>query len=203
MHHSNSKKQRLLAAAHTLFLSNGYNGVKVDTICTTAHTAKGTFFYYFPTKQTIVLELLDKQLHDLSLVLYNELLALPDTSFFRLNHFINYLLSPLALTPECVQYFNLYHLPSWFESELEHRCQKHFYPIFYELLQSNNQIKALTHPQDKIASEVLYIGIQRYLHNHRNRLNDVIILKPITNTIQELLEKTLCLPSDSFSIPVP
>jgi TetR/AcrR family transcriptional repressor of nem operon len=46
-------KQKLLAAAFELFLENSYGGVSVDEICERAKVLKGSFYYFFRTKEDI------------------------------------------------------------------------------------------------------------------------------------------------------
>jgi AcrR family transcriptional regulator len=196
----NTKKQRLLSAAHILFLAEGYNGVKVEEICTAANTAKGTFFYYFPTKQAIVFDLLDQQLHALSRTTYDQLMSLPNNGLVRLNYFVEYMLSPMALTPESIKYFNMYRLPSWFESNICLLRNKYFYPIFHELIRSGKQESLFHITNSNVSSEILYMGIERYIHDHRNRLDDIVSLRQTMYAIQEVLEKSLCLTEGALAL---
>lgn len=82
-----SAKSRIVAAAWQLFYEKGYNGTTVDDIIELSDTSKGSFYYYFNTK--------DELLNTLSVILdefYEELEANmnPDmNSFVKLLH-INY-----------------------------------------------------------------------------------------------------------------
>lgn len=82
-----SAKSRIVAAAWQLFYEKGYNGTTVDDIIELSDTSKGSFYYYFNTK--------DELLNTLSVILdefYEELEANmnPDmNSFAKLLH-INY-----------------------------------------------------------------------------------------------------------------
>ena len=63
-----SVKSRIVSAAWQLFYEKGYNGTTVDEIIELSETSKGSFYYYFSTK--------DELLNTLSLVLdeyYEEL----------------------------------------------------------------------------------------------------------------------------------
>ena len=46
-------KQRILAAARSLFLEKGYNASSVDEICERANITKGSFFYHFKDKEAL------------------------------------------------------------------------------------------------------------------------------------------------------
>lgn len=61
-------KSRIVSAAWQLFYEKGYNGTTVDDIIELSGTSKGSFYYYFSTK--------DELLNTLSLILddyYEEL----------------------------------------------------------------------------------------------------------------------------------
>ncbi len=58
-------RERILAAAEECFARQGYEATSVAEICQQAGVSKGAFFHYFPTKQAVFLELLERWLADL------------------------------------------------------------------------------------------------------------------------------------------
>lgn len=48
------RKQELLEIAYDMFLSRGYEDTSVDEIIARAQIAKGTFYYYFPSKEMLL-----------------------------------------------------------------------------------------------------------------------------------------------------
>lgn len=48
------RRRELMAAAQALFEANGYGRTTVQDICQRAGVAKGTFFYYFATKEAML-----------------------------------------------------------------------------------------------------------------------------------------------------
>lgn len=56
------RKQELLKTAYELFLSKGYDSVSVDEIITKAGIAKGTYYYYFKSKEETLEEVIDMML---------------------------------------------------------------------------------------------------------------------------------------------
>jgi AcrR family transcriptional regulator len=52
--------ERLLACAIDLFVRNGYRGTALEVIATRAGLTKGAIYFYFKTKEAIMLRLLDE-----------------------------------------------------------------------------------------------------------------------------------------------
>ena len=53
------RKQELLLTAYKMFLTKGYDGASVDDIIEEAQIAKGTFYYYFESKEQILEEVIE------------------------------------------------------------------------------------------------------------------------------------------------
>ncbi len=52
-------RERILEAAVKVFATKGYHDAKVDDIVAESNTSKGSFYFYFPSKQDIFLALTD------------------------------------------------------------------------------------------------------------------------------------------------
>jgi TetR/AcrR family fatty acid metabolism transcriptional regulator len=52
-------RNRILEAAVNVFASKGYHDTRVDDIVRDSNTSKGSFYFYFPSKQDIFLALVD------------------------------------------------------------------------------------------------------------------------------------------------
>ena len=53
----NERKRQLLRAAEHLFAEKGYGATRISDICAAAGVAKGLFYWYFPTKESLFAEL--------------------------------------------------------------------------------------------------------------------------------------------------
>ena len=53
------RKLELLKIAYGIFLSRGYENTSVDEIIAEAQIAKGTFYYYFPSKEKLLEEVIE------------------------------------------------------------------------------------------------------------------------------------------------
>ena len=58
------RKQELLDIAYNLFLQKGYENTSVDEIILNAQIAKGTFYYYFKTKEQMLEEVIDRMVEE-------------------------------------------------------------------------------------------------------------------------------------------
>src|ERR1700741_268724 len=61
-------RDRLVAAARTLFDEKGFEATTVDEICARVDVSQKTFFNYFPTKQHVVREIAEVFLDDLGAI---------------------------------------------------------------------------------------------------------------------------------------
>ena len=52
------RKQELLQIAYRMFISRGYENTSVDEIIAEADIAKGTYYYYFETKEQMLEEVI-------------------------------------------------------------------------------------------------------------------------------------------------
>ncbi len=52
-------RERILQASRKLFWQRSYDDVSVDTICKVAGVHKGSFYHFFPSKEALVMEILD------------------------------------------------------------------------------------------------------------------------------------------------
>ena len=59
------RKQQLLRTAEELFAAAGYEQTRIADICSAAGVAKGLFYWYFPTKESLFAELVRSMRHEL------------------------------------------------------------------------------------------------------------------------------------------
>ncbi len=56
----NKTKKRILDKAERLFITRGYEKTSVNSIIASSGTSKGTFYYYFDSKETVLEEISDR-----------------------------------------------------------------------------------------------------------------------------------------------
>ena len=58
------RKQELLEIAYRMFIQKGYEETSIDEIIAEAHIAKGTYYYYFPSKEATLEEVINMMIND-------------------------------------------------------------------------------------------------------------------------------------------
>lgn len=79
---SQETRALILNAAQNLFARSGYDATGVADICQEAGVSKGAFYYHFPSKQALFLDLLDEWLKGLDFqlkLLRQDNLDIPDS----------------------------------------------------------------------------------------------------------------------------
>ena len=57
------RKQELLNIAYQMFIQKGYEETSIDEIIAEAHIAKGTYYYYFPSKEAALEAIIDMMIN--------------------------------------------------------------------------------------------------------------------------------------------
>lgn len=60
----NERKQELLKIAYNMFLNKGYDNTSVDDIINEAQIAKGTYYYYFESKEAMLEEVINMMINE-------------------------------------------------------------------------------------------------------------------------------------------
>lgn len=100
------RKKELTQIAYELFLTKGYENTSVDEIISKAGIAKGTFYYYFESKEQTLEEVINMIIYKCVLKAKQVL----DTDLPIEQKFLNVILS-LRVSPEEIEFQNVIHIP--------------------------------------------------------------------------------------------
>ena len=73
---NNERKQELLKIAYNMFLSKGYDNTSIDDILGEAKIAKGTYYYYFESKEKTLEEVINMMINN-EILSAKEILNMP------------------------------------------------------------------------------------------------------------------------------
>ncbi len=100
------RKKELTQIAYELFLTKGYENTSVDEIISKAGIAKGTYYYYFESKEQTLEEVINMIVYKCVLKAKQVL----DTDLPIEQKFLNVILS-LRVSPEEIEFQNVIHIP--------------------------------------------------------------------------------------------
>ena len=72
----NNRKQQLLKIAYNMFLNKGYDDTSIDDIIKEAQIAKGTYYYYFESKEATLEEVINMMISE-EVAIAKEVLNMP------------------------------------------------------------------------------------------------------------------------------
>ena len=73
---NNERKQELLKIAYNMFLNKGYDNTSIDDIINEAKIAKGTYYYYFESKEATLEEVINMMINE-EITIAKEVLNMP------------------------------------------------------------------------------------------------------------------------------
>ena len=196
------RRQAILSAAEELFLQQGFENTQVSQIVKQIGAAQGTFYNYFSSKEaalTVIFENIWEQF------LQNVAACTPPgPPVSRLQFTLASLFQPPEVNPMPSERWQA--LTRLIEHPLAHQ-------LFDQARMQALQPRILNIIQDGIADgsfqpytftpesvEILFMGINTYLHEHADEFSDPTALVRHITAIQEVLSRSLGLPPGSIQL---
>ncbi len=193
-----SKKEQLMAAARRLFLKNGYVETLTCSVCREAAVAKGTFFYYFNTKQDIVIDLLEEQLWQQAAELYLRL-----NKGFRPLHKLKILLEaltdPRLYAPESMAYFKSSPPPDWFLYHIHDFHKKYLIPIVQDVLLQGKSDECFSINNADVTAGMLFLCAEHCMKLRLSEQPAEMEQSPL-HLLERFTEQLLCLEHGSIEL---
>ncbi len=191
MNQDKTKKTILVNSAKTIFMEKGYAKTTVDEICSLAGVAKGTFFYYFETKQHIILDMINKYILDIK----NE--------FCKNLSYTTCVLEKLDLALDiifCTKRVNFLDFDfenneniNWMEKKLYESKLEMLNPILYDIILEGKNLRVFNVENVEIACSVLLNGLNAYYSIKQNSFSDPKLCKKIYKGVDEIINKVLAI----------
>ena len=191
------RRLEIIQTAEKLFRENGYSNTPVDAIITEMGVAKGTFYYYFKSKEAVLSAIVDYQLD--TLVKTAQQIA-DDESMDAVTK-LSLLLSDSHIgnedTDEIVEYL---HLPANRQLHEETNIQTvlKLSPIFAQIIEQGNKEKSFKVKYPLETMQFLLAGGQFLLDSGLfDFTREEILERRIA--MQEMVEKTFSVPPGTFN----
>jgi AcrR family transcriptional regulator len=176
-------KMLILSSARTLFSEKGYDATPVEEICELAGIAKGTFFYYFESKQSIVRYILAMQMDEYRNQLMQQMNSLQD-AISRVEYFIAALIEQAETAPETDCYFK--DRPAdWYETVVREERARTLLPLLEEVVEEGLEQGYFHVKNPEVCAAVAFYGIDSLLKKSSADNPDLI------SGIREMTAKTL------------
>ncbi len=191
------RRSEILAAAGELFRHQGYVQTTVDAIIQKAGVAKGTFYYYFKSKEDI----LDALVHDMVDQLCGEYQKIADNPTYSVMDKVRQMLRGQNQLPEKEsELMDGLHRPE--NRELHERINiaiiRKISPIFAEVIEQGNR-ESVFHVKNALETiQFLLAGSQFLLESGLFQWSQEEQLKR-TETMQTIIERSLGAEPGSFS----
>lgn len=176
-------KMLILASARTLFSEKGYENTPVEEICTLAGVAKGSFFYYFTSKQYIVRYILASHMEEVRDKILGQIETFGD-AMSKAEFFISAMIEQRDSKTEPQLYFKKDE-PEWFKTVLEEERSQVLYPLFEQIVFEGIEQGLFKMKNPYVCSSIAYLGIDAFLKKSEQDDNS------LKKGIREITAKTL------------
>lgn len=185
-------KMLILSSARTLFSEKGYDETAVEEICALAGVAKGTFFYYFESKQYIVRYILSKQMEEYRDKLSEQMDTFKD-AISKMEYFISALIELSDIGTETESYFKSKDT-DWFKSVVNEERMKALFPLLEGIVDEGIEKGFFKVKNPNVCTAIAFLGIDAYLHFDARKDDDT------RNGIREITAKTLGIKESALAI---
>lgn len=185
-------KMLILGSARTLFSEKGYEQTRVEEICKLAGVAKGSFFYYFPSKQYIVRYILAAHMQENKIRFQSQLETFSD-AMSKAEFFIAAMIEQRETEIEPELYFKNGE-PEWFKTVIDEERMEALYPLFEEIVLQGIREGFFKVKNPYVCTQIAYLGIDAYLHKSEQKD------ERLKKGIREIAAKTLGVKEAAFVI---
>lgn len=176
-------KMLILSSARTLFSEKGYDETAVEEICALAGVAKGTFFYYFESKQSIVRFILSMQLEEYSIKLREQMDTLKD-AISKMEYYITAFIEQSDIGTEPETYFKQRD-SDWFKAVVKDERMNALFPLLEDVIAEGMEQGFFKVKNPVVCAAIAFLGIDAYLHHDMRKDEE------LKKGIREMTAKTL------------
>lgn len=193
------RKNEILDAAEELFNQNGFDNTPVSEIVNKVGVAQGTFYYYFNTKDDIIIALLERSFNHVENKVNEIFVNNTLTPLQKLEFILKMIIAPQGNDNDMESYFKMD------ENEKIHQKRdflffEKFEPIIEIIVKEGIKKGVFDVFEYKEISKILFLGIDKYIHIYYHTFNDKKEFSTKVKAIAELLEKVLGIKKGSLKL---
>ncbi|TDX51515.1 TetR/AcrR family transcriptional regulator [Orenia marismortui] len=184
------RKNEILDVAEELFAKKGFDNTPVSKIVNKVGVAKGTFYYYFDSKEDIIVAILERRFNYIKKKINTVINDKTYTPIKKLEMLLMELIFPHK---EGNNHINNIKID---ENEKIHQKRdvlffEIFEPYIEMVIKEGVERGSFNTNNIEETSKILFLGIDRYIHIFYNTLNDKKILDKRIKAITEVIERVL------------
>lgn len=193
-----SKRDRLLEVGEELFLSQGYDETKVSHIVKRIGVAQGTFYYYFESKDALLLDIITNKFREIACQLMGMIDYYKDFTIV-VEHLVISCFDPCKERQEA-EYLSHF-LSADYHSILDNRWRNMLEPVLEKLFESSKNIQytGLKYPQEVMYMLMSGINISLTKTFYETTVSQEKIITQLA-AIEELIQNALKLKPGSLNI---
>ncbi len=184
------RRNTILNEAEKLFIEEGFEKATVKEIAERAGVAKGTFYYYFDTKEDIINALLDKRYSNTEEKAQHILENDKYTPLEKLEKVILRLIFTRQGNFKVYEFFKIDENAKFMKKRNKEFWNK-FIPVFTKIVKEGIEKGEFHTDYPEEVTEILFMGIDGFLHRHYAKFTTKEMYEDKFCAVEELLTKAL------------
>ncbi|SFM11950.1 TetR/AcrR family transcriptional regulator [Halanaerobium salsuginis] len=184
------RRDTILNEAEKLFIEDGFEKTTVKDIAERAGVAKGTFYYYFDTKEDIITALLERRYnHTEEKAKY----ILENDSYSALEKLEKIILRLIFTRRGNFKVYEFFKIDenAKFMKERNKEFWNKFIPLFTQVVKEGVASGEFEIEYPEEVTEILFMGIDSFLHRHYANFTTEEMYQDKFCAVEEILNKTL------------
>ncbi|AZO93441.1 TetR/AcrR family transcriptional regulator [Halocella sp. SP3-1] len=184
------RKNEIIDAAERLFMEDGFDNTTVGDIVNEVGIAKGTFYYHFATKESIIVAIVERRLNKGKKKAET---VLNDKELNAVEKMERVMKILFLKAPEDKKIFHYFDLDS--NAKIHQKRDELFHKIFKDIIlqivEEGVQDELFKCEYYQEITEIIFIGIDRFMHINLKNFRNKGVFNEKVKAIEELLERVL------------
>ncbi|AIQ63197.1 hypothetical protein PSTEL_08915 [Paenibacillus stellifer] len=184
------RKKEIIGAAGRLFQTKGYVNTTVEDVIRETGIAKGTFYYHFPSKETLLCSVLETRLDELE----RNVVQIAGHSEWNAEQKLQETLKAIFASGEADRQKNgagEYGIDPIVHVKLTRMFHQKLEPSLVRIVEQGTQEGAFHVPYPREVTVLLLHGITAYVQDHLSMPDDQVLFRQMMSVIDYVLKSTL------------